>query len=83
MMFAITEILLHNDLYQKRCLSKADEPVREISYPCQVLLMQISAAASVLASALVFAIIYVRATIIVLKQAHGTFNMTNAMNLAC
>ena len=83
MMFAITEILLHNDLYHKRCLPKAGQPFRELSYPCQVLLMQISGAAVVLASAIAFAVIYVRVTIVVLKQTHGTFNMTNAMNLTC
>ena len=83
LMFTITEILLHIDFYRKRCSTKSSEPSREASYQCQILLIQIAAAALVLVSTLIFAIIYFRVTIMVLKQPHGTFNMSNAMNLTC
>jgi hypothetical protein len=82
-MFTITEIVLHSDFYQKRCLTKPSEPSREASYQCQILLIQIGGAALVLLNTLIFVIIYFRVTIIVLKQRHGTFNISNAMNLTC
>ncbi len=82
-MFAITEIFLHSDFYQKRCVTKATEPSRDSSYQCQILLIQISGAAFVLLNTLLFSIIYIRITILVLKQPHGTFNISNAMNLTC
>ncbi len=82
-MFTITEIVLHIDCYQKRCVTKATEPSRESLYQCQILLMQIAGAAFVLLNTLMFAIIYIRITIVVLKQPHGTFNISNAMNLTC
>jgi hypothetical protein len=82
-MFAITEIFLHIDFYQKRCITKPTEPSRDSSYQCQILLIQTGIAAFVLLNTLVFAIIYIRITILVLKQPHGTFNLSNAMNLTC
>lgn len=82
-MFSITEIVLHTDSYQKRCMTKATEPSRESSLPCQILLAQTGAAAFTLLNTLQFAIIYIRITIVVLKQPHGTFNLSNAMNLNC
>jgi len=82
-MFTITEIVLHSDFYQRRCLTKPSQPSREASYQCQILLMQIAGAAFVLLNTLMFAIIYIRITIVVLKQPHGTFNISNAMNLTC
>jgi hypothetical protein len=83
LMFTITEICLHIDFYQKRCITKPSEPSREASYQCQILLIQIGCAAFVLLNTLIFTIIYFRVTIIVLKQPHGTFNISNAMNLTC
>ncbi|CAF1013121.1 unnamed protein product [Rotaria sordida] len=82
-MFTITEILLHIDFYLKRCITKLNEPSREASYQCSILLIQIGGATIVLISTIIFAIIYIRVTIMVLKQPHGTFNITNAMNLTC
>jgi len=83
LMFTITEIVLHTDFYQKQCITKATEPSRESSYQCQILLIQIGGAAFVLLNTLIFAIIYIRITILVLKQPHGTFNLSNAINLTC
>jgi hypothetical protein len=80
-MFTITEILLHSESYRKRCVTKASEPTREISFHCQILIVQMAATALVLLSTISFSIIYFRVTIIVLKQPHGTFNMSNAINL--
>jgi hypothetical protein len=80
-MFTITEILLHSESYRKRCITKASEPTREISFHCQILIVQMAATALVLLSTISFSIIYFRVTIIVLKQPHGTFNMSNAINL--
>jgi hypothetical protein len=80
-MFTITEILLHSDLYRKRCLTKANEPTREITFHCQIILIQMAAAALVLICTIIFSIIYFRVTMIVLKQPYGTFNMSNAINL--
>lgn len=82
-MFAITEIILHTDFYQKRCLTKSTEPSRESSYQCHILLIQIAGAAFVLLHTLIFVIIYIRITILVLKLPHGTFNISNAMHLTC
>ncbi|CAF1141449.1 unnamed protein product [Rotaria sp. Silwood1] len=82
-MFTITEILLHINFYLKRCVTKFNEPSRETSYQCLILLIQIGGAAIVLISTIIFAIIYIRITIMVLKQPHGTFNITNAMNITC
>ncbi|CAF2680189.1 unnamed protein product [Rotaria sp. Silwood2] len=82
-MFTITEILLHTDFYLKRCITKSNEPSREASYQCLILLIQIGGAAIVLINTIIFAIIYIRVTIMVLKQPHGTFNIANAMNLTC
>ena len=76
-MFAITEIFLHVDLYYRRCLTRSQ------FYPCQLLIMQISGAACVLLHCCLFIIIYIHVTIVVLKQAHGTFNLSNAINLPC
>jgi len=82
-MFTITEIFLHTAFYQKRCITKATEPSRESTYQCQILLIQIGGATCVLLNTLIFVIIYIRITILVLKQPHGTFNISNAMNLTC
>ncbi|UJR09304.1 hypothetical protein I4U23_013547 [Adineta vaga] len=83
LMFSITEIVLHVEFYQKRCLTKPNEPSREAFYQCQILLIQIGIAAFILINTILFAIIYFRITIIVLKQPHGTFNLSNAINLSC
>ncbi|CAF1242754.1 unnamed protein product [Adineta ricciae] len=83
LMFSITEIILHADFYQKRCLTKPHEPSREAFYQCQILLIQIGVAAFVLIHTIVFAVIYFRTTIVVLKQPHGTFNLSNAINFTC
>lgn len=80
-MFAIAEIVLHTNVYQKRCIIKTSGPLPETPYQCQILLIQIVGAAVVLLNTLIFVIIYFRVTIIVLKQPHGTFNLTNAMNV--
>jgi len=80
-MFTITEILLHSDLYRKRCLTKANEPTREITFHCQIILTQMAAATLVLICTIICSIIYFRVTIIVLKQPYGTCNMSNAINL--
>ncbi|CAF2132174.1 unnamed protein product [Rotaria magnacalcarata] len=82
-MFTISEVLLHIDVYQKRCISKFNGPLRETSFQCQILLIQTGGATLVLVSTIIFAIIYFRITIMVLKQPHGTFNISNAMNLTC
>ena len=82
-MFSITEIYLHLDFYQKRCVTKANEPSRESSLPCQILLIQAGGAALTLLNTLIFIVIYIRITIVVLKQPHGTFNLSNAMTLTC
>ena len=82
-MFSITEICLHNDVYQRRCVTRADAPARDASHQCQILLLQVAGAGFVLINTLVFALIYLRVTMVVLKQAHGTFNMSKAMNLTC
>ena len=83
-MFAITELLLHSDLYRKRCFPKPTEPTRPLTFQCQILIIQMTAAALVLISTIVFSIVYFRITIVVLKQPHGTFNMSNACQLtAC
>ena len=81
-MFTITELFLHSDLYRKRCLSKAHEPTRELTFHCQIILFQMAAAALVLICTISFSIIYFRATLIVLKYPHGTLNMSNAMNFS-
>ncbi|UJR36857.1 hypothetical protein I4U23_029570 [Adineta vaga] len=81
LMFTITELFLHSESYRKRCLTKVNEPTREMTFYCQILLIQISAAVIVLISTIVFSIIYFRVTMIVLKQPHGTCNMSNALNL--
>ncbi|CAF0827759.1 unnamed protein product [Adineta ricciae] len=83
LMFSITEIILHADFYRKRCLTKPHEPSREAFYQCQILLIQIGVAAFVLIHTIVFAVIYFRTTIVVLKQPHGTFNLSNAINFTC
>lgn len=80
-MFTITEILLHTDLYRKRCITKANEPTRELTFHCQVILVQMAAATLVLVCTIIFSIIYFRVTMIVLKQPHGTFNISSAINL--
>jgi hypothetical protein len=80
-MFTITEILLHSDLYRKRCLTKPNEPTREITFHCQIVLIQMAAAVLVLICTISFSIIYFRVTMLVLKQPHGTFNMSNAIHL--
>jgi hypothetical protein len=80
-MFTITEIVLQCEIYRKRCITKPNEPTREITFHCQIVLVQMTAAALVLVSTIVFSIIYFRLTMIVLKQPHGTFNMSNAINL--
>ncbi|CAF1133039.1 unnamed protein product [Adineta steineri] len=81
LMFTIIDILLHSDLYRKQCITKPDEPTREITFSCQIIMVQLAAAALVLVSTIVFSIIYLRVTMIVLKQPHKTFNMSNAINL--
>ncbi len=81
LMFTITEIFLHINFYQKRCITKATEPSRESLYQCQILLIQTGCAAFVLLNTLIFGIIYIRLTILVLKLPHGTFNISNAINL--
>ncbi|CAF2060497.1 unnamed protein product [Rotaria magnacalcarata] len=82
--FTITELLLHSDLYRKRCITKPNEPTRELTFYCQFVIVQMAAAVLVLICTIVFSIIYFRITMIVLKQSHGTFNMSNAINLtAC
>lgn len=83
LMFAISEIYFHLDFYQKRCVTKASEPSRESSFPCQILLVQTGGAALTLLNTLIFIFIYIRITILVLKQPHGTFNLSNAMNFTC
>lgn len=83
LMFAISEIYFHLDFYQKRCVIKFNEPSRELSFPCQILLLQTGGAAFALLNTLIFIIIYIRITILVLKQPHGTFNLSNAMNFTC
>ncbi len=80
LMFTITEILLHSESYRKRCISKASEPTRELTFHCQIIIVQIAAAVLVLLSTIIFSIIYFRVTMIVLKQPHGTFNISNAIN---
>lgn len=82
-MFSITEIYLHLDFYQKRCVTSTNEPSRESSFPCQILLIQTGGAALMLLNTLIFIIIYIRITILVLKQPHGTFNLSKAMNFTC
>lgn len=77
MMFAITEILLHLDLYRRQCSA------REHLSSCFILILQMSGAACVLLHSCLFMIIYIHVTIVVLKQAHGTFNFSNAMNIPC
>ncbi|CAF1065125.1 unnamed protein product [Rotaria sordida] len=81
LMFTITEILLYSDLYRKRCITKPSEPTRELTFHCQLVIIQMAAATLVFVSTIVFSIIYFRVTMIVLKQSHGTFNMSNAINL--
>ncbi|CAF1291871.1 unnamed protein product [Rotaria sp. Silwood1] len=81
LMFTITEILLHSDLYRKRCITKPSEPTRELTSHCQIVILQMAAATLVFVSTIVFSIIYFRLTMVVLKQPHGTFNMSNAINL--
>jgi hypothetical protein len=80
-MFTITEIVLHSELYRKRCITKPSEPTREITFHCQIVIVQMAAAALVLVCTISFSIIYFRVTMIVLKQPYGTFNMSNAINL--
>lgn len=80
-MFTITEILLHIDLYRKRCLTKPNEPIRELTFHCQIVLIQIAAAALVFLCTMIFSMIYFRITMIVLKQPHGTYNISNAVQL--
>ncbi|CAF3645054.1 unnamed protein product [Rotaria sordida] len=70
-----------NDLYRKRCITKPSEPTRELTFHCQLVIIQMAAATLVFVSTIVFSIIYFRVTMIVLKQSHGTFNMSNAINL--
>ena len=83
-MFTITEILLHSELYRKRCTTQPDEPTRESTFQCQIVIIQMAATTLVLISTIIFSIIYIRVTLIVLKQPHGTFNMSKAINLtAC
>jgi len=81
LMFTIIEILLHSDLYRKRCITRTNEPTREITFYCQIIFIQMAAAVLVLICTIIFSIIYFRVTMIVLKQPYGTFNMSNAFNL--
>lgn len=81
LMFTITEIFLHIDLYRKRCITKSDEPTRELTFHCHMILTQIAAATLVLICTIIFSIIYFRITFIVLKQPYGTCNMSSAINL--
>ena len=80
-MFTITEILLHIDLYRKRCLTKANELTRDLPFHCQILLVQIAAASLVSVCTIIFSIIYFRLTFIVLKKPHGTCDISNAIHL--
>ncbi len=82
-MFAITEICLHIDFYQKRCITQPTAPSRASSYQCQILLSQIGIATFILLNTIIFTIIYIRISILVLKQPHGTFNLSNAINITC
>lgn len=75
---SIVELFLHVDLYRRQCLS-----IREQISPCQMLLMQMSGAACVLLHCCFFIFIYIHVTIVVLKQAHGTFNLSNAIRVPC
>jgi len=54
LMFTITEILLHSESYRKRCITKPNEPTREITFHCQIVIIQMAAAALVLISTIVF-----------------------------
>ena len=81
LMFTITELFLHSEFYRTRCLSKPNEPIRELTMHCQIVLIQMVAAGLVLVCTVIFSIIYFRVTLIVLKQAHGTYNMSNAFQL--
>lgn len=78
LMFSIAELVLHVDLYRRQCLAMAEQ-----FYPCQMLLMQMSGAACVLLHCCFFIVIYIHVTIVVLKQAHGTFNFSNALRVPC
>ena len=80
-MFTITEILLHSDLYRKRCITKPHEPTRELTFHCQIVLIQMAASALVFICTIIFSIIYFRVTFTVLKQPYGTFNISNAIQL--
>jgi hypothetical protein len=75
-MFAVTELFLHRDVYEKRCRA-----VNEHLSACDILLTQMIGAALVILWTSIFFVIYIRVTIIVLKCAHGTFNMKNALHL--
>lgn len=81
LMFTITELFLHSEFYRTRCLNKPNEPIRELTIHCQIVLIQMVAAGLVLVCTVIFSIIYFRVTLIVLKQAHGTYNMSNAFQI--
>ncbi|CAF2550418.1 unnamed protein product [Rotaria sp. Silwood2] len=81
LIFTIIEILLHSDLYRKRCITKPSEPTRELASHCKIAIIQMAAATLVFGSTIVFSIIYFRVTMVLLKQPHGTFNMSNVINL--
>ena len=81
-MFTITELLLHSEFYRTRCLSKPDEPILDPTIHCQIVLVQMVAAGLVLLCTMIFSIIYFRVTLIVLKQAHGTYNMSKAFQIS-
>lgn len=80
LLFAIAEICLHTNFYQKRCTNKFSE---ELFSACQILFLQTITAALVVCQTIFFVFIYVRLTILVLKQPHGTFNLSNALNITC
>ena len=80
MIFTISELVLHSDLYRKKCTIKGNEPTQYWTLSCQILISQMAAAAVVLLSAIIFSMIYIRLTLIAVKQAHGTYNLSNAIH---